>query len=126
MKAEMNFDNIGGGGTVEYKVWGTLSSNPNTTKNKIVLGFKPKKLLIRTSYNGSQQWDMVGVYDKSVSASSYDYYVTSGTSTFPKATQETLPNSIDSRPITSIDNDGFTMGVDNISRAYNITFMAVG
>ena len=117
----------GGASQVAYGAFPTLASNPNTTKNEIICGFKPKKLYLHSRFNGSQQWDENVFYDEDISPTEYKQYEGGTSSAIPSTpTTITIPNSNDGNGLKSIDANGFTMGANFISSGSNIVYMAVG
>ena len=104
------------------KTWdsGTIPYNSSST-TKITLGYKPKILILR--YYKSTSAIIDNIYTDSISTSAYQRWVYSGsasmvTRTLPRGTSE-------SRCITSIDNDGFTVG-PNDDNTYTCYYWATG
>lgn len=121
---------VGGGGgncVVEYGYRVENLTKYDSNSHKITTGFKPKKILIAYSYNGSQLWRYQDVYDEDVSGSSYtEYYGTATGTAQASTTTPSLPNSTVNNAINSIENDGFVVGSSWVSNVYNITYMAFG
>ena len=119
----------GGGGECVVE-WGYRPSNLtkyDSTNHKIVTGFKPKKILMAYSYNGSQVWRYQDVYDEDVTPNSYTNYYGTATGTSQASTSTiNLPNSTTNNAINSIENDGFVVGSAWVSNVYNIAYMAFG
>ena len=104
------------------KTWdsGTIPYNSSST-TKITLGYKPKILILR--YYKSTSAIIDNIYTDSISTSAYQRWVYSGsasmvTRTLPRGTSE-------SRCITSIDNDGFTVG-PNDDNTYTCYYWTTG
>ena len=104
------------------KSWdsGVIPANADTT-TKITLGYKPKILILRYYKNTSNMID--NVYTDSISTSTYQRWVYSGSASMAN---RTLPQGTgNSRCITSIDNDGFTAGPNDDS-TYTCYYWAIG
>ena len=112
-----------GGGGGETKTWdsGTIPYNAGAT-TKVTLGYKPKILILRYYKNTSNIID--NIYTDSISTSAYQRWVyESGSASI---STRTLPQQTTaSRCITSIDNDGFTVGPNDNSQ-YTCYYWATG
>lgn len=128
--SEMNC--FGGGGSSVDMGWGATFSaikhlSDDTTainSNKIVCGFKPKKIYLSYRYNGSQLWCHQIFYNAD-DGDTYTHYTGKATGT-DAATKETETIGGTNATIVSIGNDGFTIESSYISYLYNIGYLAVG